>query len=832
VKNFFGSSAIAASLLFSTSFAEDFVSEATSAEDLIIKEGFQVERLYSVPKDQFGSWVTLCEDDKGRLIAGDQYGSLYRFPTPAPGQILKDEEIEKIDLDIGHAWGLCYAFDSLYVVVNAKKHQGRGLYRVRDTNGDDKFDQVELLKKFQEVGGEHGVHAVIPSPDGKSLYLACGNQTALPENYNTSRVTECWGEDSLQPRIYGRGFMKGVEAPRGWVCKTDPDGKTWEVVATGFRNQYDIDFNPEGEIFTFDADMEWDINTPWYRPTRVNHVISGAEFGWRNGSAKWPDYYSDSFGTSVDIGPGSPTGVVFGTGAKFPAKYQRAFYICDWSYGKLYAVHLTPDGSTYSATAEEFIAGQPLPLTDILVSKKDHAMYFTVGGRKVQSGLYRVTYTGSESTSPAPLETAGAQARAERRNIEAYHLKSDPSALEKFWKHLGSQDRALRFAARTAIEKIPVTEWADRALNEPDPFARLGGLLSLARLGNKEHQAAAVDAILALDYPTLSLQARFDYLRALGLTFIRLGAANEEQRLAAINKLDPHYPADTSAENIELSNVLGYLQAPDIITRSLKLINEAATQEEQIAIAKNIRLVKNGWTDESQKELFIWFTRAAGYKGGMSFSNFITSIKKDSLSQLSPERKKALADIINARPITKNPLTSNREIKFVKNWTMAELKPLLGSGLEGGRSFQNGREMFAAASCYACHRFQQEGGSIGPDLSSAAGKFSPHDLLESIVEPSKEISDQYGSITFTLKNGKQIIGRIANLQSDSYRIITDLMAPGDMTNIKIKDIKSREVTKTSMMPPGLLNTLEDEDILDLLAYLLSKGDKEDPLFQK
>ncbi|MDB4456016.1 hypothetical protein N9158_01805, partial [bacterium] len=316
----------------------------TAPDRLTVKEGFKVERLYSVPKAELGSWVVMCKDDKGRLIAGDQYGALYRFSTPAPGATLKEKDIEKIDLDIGHAWGMCYAFDSLYVVVNDKAHKGRGLYRVRDTDGDDKYDKVELLKKFQENGGEHGPHAVIPGPDGKSLYVISGNQTELPE-YQTSRVPEIWGEDNLLPRIYGRGFMKGSVAPRGWVCKTDPDGKNWEVVSTGFRNQYDIDFNADGEMFTYDADMEWDLNTPWYRPTRVNHVISGAEFGWRNGSVKWPDYYSDSFGSVVDIGPGSPTGVVFGTGAKFPAKYQKAFFIADWSYGKLYAVHLKPDGS-------------------------------------------------------------------------------------------------------------------------------------------------------------------------------------------------------------------------------------------------------------------------------------------------------------------------------------------------------------------------------------------------------------------------------------------------------------------------------------------------------
>ena len=811
--------------------AEDFVSEATSPQRLVVKEGFKVERLYSVPKKDFGSWVVLCEDDKGRLIVGDQYGSLYRVDRHAHGQTLTDENLEKIDLDIGHAWGLCYAFDSLYVVVNDKKYEGRGLYRVQDTNNDDKFDKVTLLKKFQEVGGEHGPHAVVLSPDGKSLYVACGNQTALPD-YQSSRVTECWSEDTLQPRVYGRGFMKGVEAPRGWICKTDPEGENWEVVSTGFRNQYDIDFNLEGEMFTYDADMEWDINTPWYRPTRINHVISGAEFGWRNGSAKWPEYYSDSFGAVVNVGPGSPTGVTFGTGAKFPAKYQKAFFACDWSYGKLYAVHLKPNGSSYTGEVEEFIAGQPFPLTDLCISKRDGAMYIAVGGRKVQSGIYRVTYTGTESTAPAKPRIKGAKERAERHAIAKHHLKSDASVIDKFWNHLGSADRALRFTARTAIEKVPVENWAGKVLKEKNNFAQLGGLISLARLGGKEHQAPVIKALLALDYAKLQPQERYDFLRAYGLAFLRLGAPDAKQKAAVIAQLDSHYPSDLAFENIELSNVLGYLQTPDMITRSVELITNAPTQEEQIAIAKNIRFVKQGWTNDSEKKLFIWFSRAASYKGGASFINFINEIKKDHLARLSAKRKKALASIIDAKPVTKNPLSSNRQLKFVKNWQMRDLTPLLGSGLEGNRNFKNGREMFATATCYACHRFNQEGGGIGPDLTSAGGKFSPHDLLESIIDPSKEISDQYGSITFTLKSGKQIIGRIANLSGDTYRVITDLMAPGAMTIIKTSDIKSSEPTKFSMMPPGLLNLLEDDDILDLLAYILSRGNKNDPLFLK
>lgn len=810
------------------SCAIGLTAESTPVNRLTIKKAFLVERLYSVPKDKFGSWVVLCKDDKGRLLAGDQYGAIYRFKAPDPGKTLQDSDVEKIDLDIGHAWGMCYAFDSLYVVVNDKAHGGRGLYRLKDTNGDDKFDSVKLLRKFQENGGEHGPHAVVPSPDGKSLHVVCGNQTELPK-YDASRVTECWGEDSLMPRVYGRGFMKGSEAPRGWICKTDPEGKKWEVVATGFRNQYDIDFNTDGEMFTYDADMEWDLNTPWYRPTRVNHVISGAEFGWRNGSAKWPDYYSDSFGAVTDIGPGSPTGVTFGTGAKFPAKYQKAFFIADWSYGKLYAVHLKPNGSTYTADFEEFIAGQPLPLTDLTVGN-DGALYFAVGGRRVQSGLYRVTYTGDEST--APVKHSPNKALANRHSLEKFHLTKSPNAVNIAWEHLDNKDRAMRFAARTAIEKQPVDSWADKAIRESNPVSKTAALLSLARLGEKKHQEGATRSLLELNYRELDLQTRFDLLRAHALVFIRLAPPTDKQKTAVIAQVNQHFPADNRAENIELSNLLAYLNAPNVVTRAIEIMDTAPTQEEQIAMAKTIRHLKDGWTPELQERFFKWFTRAANYKGGASFGQFMEEIKKDALKNLSPERKKALAPILSAKPAKSGPVFAAKPREFVKNWTMADLKPLLASGLEGGRNFKNGRNAFGQTTCFACHRFGQEGGAIGPDLTSAAGKFSPHDFLEQIIEPNKEISDQYGSMTFTMKDGSIIVGRIANLKGDNYRIITNLFAPGEMTIIDSKKVKSVEPSKISMMPPGLLNTLSDEDILDLTAYVLSAGDPKHHMFAK
>jgi putative heme-binding domain-containing protein len=171
-------------------------------------------------------------------------------------------------------------------------------------------------------------------------------------------------------------------------------------------------------------------------------------------------------------------------------------------------------------------------------------------------------------------------------------------------------------------------------------------------------------------------------------------------------------------------------------------------------------------------------------------------------------------------------------MNFVKAWTLADLEKSLGVGLEGNRDFQNGRNMFGAATCFACHRFQNEGGAIGPDLTSVAGKYSPRDLLEHILEPSKEISDQYGSTVFTKKDGSTVIGRIANMKENIMMVCTNMMDPNNFTNVDARDVVKTEESKVSMMPPGLMFMLKEDDILDLMAYLLSKGNPDDPMFVK
>ena len=810
-------------------------------------KGFQVDLIYSVPQSTQGSWVNMTVDPKGRLIASDQYGKLYRITLPSPGTKVGKIDVAPIDVPLGEAHGLLWAFDSLYVVVNRGRRYESGLYRVTDTNNDDRLDKVELLRKLNG-GGEHGPHAVILAPDGKSLYVVAGNATQVTE-IDGSLVPRVWGEDNLLPHMVdGAGFMTNEKAPGGHICRVSPDGKHWELVAIGYRNPFDIAFNRAGELFTYDSDMEWDVNMPWYRPTRVLHVASGGDYGYRNGSGKWPAYYIDSLPPVANVGPGSPTGVSFGYGARFPTKYQDALYLCDWSYGKLYALHLTPKGSTYAGELEEFLAGTPLALTDVVVNPHDGAMYFAVGGRNTQSGLYRVTYHGSEPTVPTVLNDAPAtaDARGLRHTLEAFHGRQDPKAVEVAWPYLGHPDRFIRWAARVAIEFQDVSTWREKALAESSsPEAKLNALLALTRVSaqdpaHRKHDtpppdAALRDRILAsLDWTNwgpLDLSTQLDLLRVYEVVLNRFGRPDESTVKRLTARLGPYYPSPVRELNADLCQLLVYLQAPDAAAKTVALLAQAPTQEEQIHYAQALRMLKAGWTPALRQTYFRWIARSGQFKGGNSLRGFMANIRRSAIDNLSDSEKAALKPILDAKPVAQAPSAPLADRPFVKDWTLDELAPAVETGLKD-RDYDRGRVLFAAAKCFACHRYNDEGGGLGPDLSGVAGRFSARDLLESIVVPSKTISDQYESVTVATTDGHVITGRIVNLHGDNLMINPDMFDPNNMVNVprsKIEDIKRSPV---SMMPLGLLNTLKKDEVLDLFAYLLCRGDRQNPMFRQ
>jgi putative heme-binding domain-containing protein len=820
---------------------------ATPVARIKAPKDFKVELLYSVPGGDEGSWVNLCHDDKGRIYASDQYGALYRFTPPAPGEPLDPANVQKVAVDIRAVNGMLFAFGALYVGVNDYESKiPSGLYRISDSNADDQLDKVELLRGIDSKG-DHGVHAIVLTPDGKGLYLVCGNNAILTETAPTSPVPAIWGDDHLLARMPdGRGHNRHVMAPGGIIYRVSPDGKQFETFSSGFRNIYDASLNSDGELFTYDADMEYDFNTPWYRPTRINHVVSGAEYGWRNGAGKYPEFYVDNLPASLNIGPGSPTGTTFGYGAKFPAKYQKALYALDWSWGKLYAVHLKGNGSSYTAIKEEFITGSPLPLTDAIILPQDGAMYFAIGGRRVQSGLYRVSYAGSESTAPADLTPRTTPERTRRHQLEAFHGKQNPQAVDTAWVHLDSSDRYIRWAARTILEHQPAAQWQVKALAETNPAKQLEALLALARVAGvcPTHRKpdAVVDqatrdqllaALLKLDWAKLTPDQKLAHVRIVEIVLHRFGNPDEATVAALIAKLDPAYPADSFELNWLLTETLAYLQAPNTATKGMALIAAAPSQEPQLEYARSLRFLKTGWTPALRKAQLEWFLRAANCKGGASFDKFLEFIRNDTLATFTEAEKTEFAALIDQKPERKSAIENLGDVfvgRTPTQWTLEELSEATKGGLKG-RNFATGQKMFAAAACYACHRFGNAGGMTGPDLTGAGGRYSPHDLLDQIINPSKEINEQFAPIIVTKNNGEVISGVVVNLNGDGVMLNTDSSDPNQQVSIDRKEVKSIEASKVSPMPPMLLMMLKKEEILDLTAYILSGGDKENAAFK-
>lgn len=831
-------------------------STATDPTTLKVAKGFKVELLYSVPKDKEGSWVNLCVDPKGRLITCDQDGPLYRL-TPPPLGSTEGMKVEKMPAEIGSAQGLLWAFDALYVMVNGGK-VAPGLYRVTSSKNDDTLDKVEQLLPFKLMnnakGGEHGPHAILLHPDGKRLTLVCGNQTDLPK-YDSTKVPPVWGDDHLLPRMPdGNGFMAGRLGPGGFMVNVEPNGKNVELFSVGFRNQFDAAYNRDGDLFSYDADMEWDMNTPWYRPTRVCHVIKGSDFGWRNGAGKYPPYYPDNLPGICDIGPGSPTGVCFGYGAKFPAKYQNAFFISDWSYGKLYAVHIESTGATYRGTAEEFIAGTPLPLTDVVVNPKDGAMYFTIGGRKTQSGLYRVTYTGDEKTQAVdtkprskPEEYAFPEADLfrVRAGLEVEMGSSYERIAGVAAEYLASPDRTVRYVARTVLEGMSPGHRRDQ-LNSGDVNAVIASALLLARAssscpghdperkgaGSPEVRGQILTALEKIDFTKLTVEQKLDLIRVYHILFHRFGPPTADEKTAWFAKFDPVFPTKNRYVDGELLQVYVYLEAPKAAELGMKLLANAPTQEEQMEYARALRVLKTGWTPDLRKQYGEWLVSANHFRGGNSLKGFMGHIRNDFVKTLSADEKAMIEPLLKKAAAGPEGNTAGPPRAIVKKYTLDELAPKLEAGLKGGRDFDHGRKLFGEARCFGCHRFDNDGSAFGPDLSGVAGRFSQKDLLESVIDPSKEVSDQYAATQFELEDGGQVVGRIINLSGDTYKVNTDMLDPNKMVNVNRNNIAKMAVSKTSMMPTGLLDTLKEDEVLDLMAYLLSRGDRGNAMFKK
>ncbi len=821
-----------------------------AADSLILQPGFKAELLYTVPKSEQGSWVSLAVTPTGDLVAGDQGGVLWHVSLKDPAKLT----ITKIDTKAIGCHGLLFAHGALYACTSEK---GKGdIWRLRDVKGDGTYAEQTMIRSLKG-SGEHGPHQLVLDRDG-SILVVGGNHTKLPDDEKAGAPVKRYDEDDLLKKFEdANGHASGIKAVGGWIARMDKDGKDWVRVTASFRNPYDCSIAPDGDIFTYDSDMEWDMGAPWYRPTRIYLCTPGGELGWRSGASNNTLATLDMQPALVDVGPGSPTGTAMGTGAKFPAAYQRTFYACDWTFATLYAIHLTPEGGGWKARKEVFAAGRPFSVTDVVIRPQDGHMYVTIGGRGGQSALYRITYQGTESTAPAAWFPATPEQKL-RRELEALRdIAPSSAALAKAWPLMGHPDLWVRFAARIAVEHQPVAAWRAQVKPDANIDLALNAAVALARCGTKDDLAAIVAAAEAAA-KSKDLRQQQDRQRIFQVAFSRHGRPDDATAGRLGKDAAVRLPSGNDAYDRQLAQLAIFLGEPSAPARVLQAMKVAQAgpaviadpeilarhpgyardataamavtpSSTRIGLAVYLCRATVGWTPNLRKEFFGFLDELSLAQGGNSLKGFVRNIRKEAVAMVPAAERAAFeasTPVVKATPI---PAAQGPG----RLWTHAEaLKAWENGKATGTLDFANGQKMFAAALCSQCHRMGGAGGAQGPDLTGLGVRTAAADMLTSLIQPSAVVSDQYANSEISRVDGGKTIGRILNEEGDKLQLAVSAFDPSIQVSVNRSDILAIDRSTVSPMPAGLLNSLNEQEVVNLMAYLLSGGNAQDKVYKK
>ncbi len=408
------------------------------------------------------------------------------------------------------------------------------------------------------------------------------------------------------------------------------------------------------------------------------------------------------------------------------------------------------------------------------------------------------------------------------------------------FKLLDHPDQFVRTAARLAIVRTAADSWVPQVLKD-DLTKRsrgaLEGLLALVESPNfAAHRGDAFAKLVGYAKTASDPDQLLNTLRLSQIALMRSGGLDGSPADAVASLRTaflPKFPHADWRVNRELQVTLCGLQTGDAIGPILAYLEKTEDREEQIHSVYGLRAVLTGWTKPDRDRLVAWFDKGWELEGGVSLDGYINNLWEATLEFLPEEektaanthrevfmaarREKALALMAALDKEKEGQVSDLAQRDFLEIAEYLEYDPMAYRA----PNLEAGQRVFMRSRCADCHLFGSMGKGGGPDLTTASSRFTRRDMLDAIMYPSKVISDQYTAVDVELKDGNFYTGMV---MGENNRNLTLLTASGERVDLKKKDIAKRDPSAASVMPEGLLETMNFGDLVNLIQFL-EEGNK-------
>jgi len=847
-----------------------------------VPQGYKVEQ-WATEKEfpDLADPVQMSFDNKGRLWVGvmPSYPH-YRPGDPKPNDkllILEDTNgdgkadkqtvfADQLSMPIGFE----FASEGVYV------SQGANLVLLKDRNGDDRADDTEVvLSGFDDHDTHHAISAFCADPSGailmaEGVFLRSSIETA----YGPVRGTD-GGFFRFSPQRRHLERHAQLPIPNPWGVAFDDWGQHFFLHTSGPDTEWML---PGSVKPRYGVAMPKGIDL--IEPAHRVRPTSGIEF---LSSRHFPPEAQGDMLINNNIGfLGTKQHQVSEDGTGYRTRWRQDLVVSSDGNFRPVDLEIAPDGSLYLIDWHNPLIGHMQH--NARDPNRDHTH-----GR-----IYRVTYPGRPLVEPAKIHGVSVEQLLENLTLPEYRSRYRTQrelrgrtpeevlpAVTKWVAGLRSND--LRFEHHL-LEALWVT-WGQNRIDE----ALLHRLLDAK---DYRARAAAVYAVrynghrLADQADLLKKAARDPHGRVKLEAIVAASWIGKEAGLAVLAEVDNAATADRwikdafriakahlNDETLEETIVVKvpdhlrgderklFLKGAEIYGREGHCATCHQPDGEGLALSGFPPIARSPWVTQDEDRLIKLTLKGMvgpleidGKKypgltpmtpfGGMlndddvsavltyvrnSFGNRAPTVTAAKVKQVR-EATREKVDFYTAEELMNpgaRPAAASR--KFVKMWTMEDFKGAFDAPL-AKRSFNRGKDMFQAAGCVQCHNIQGQGGQVGADLSKAADEYPGAELLRQILDPSARIKDEHRVFAVFLKNDERFKGMIVKREADTIHLAENLQEPQKTMAIKKADISRLTPSDISPMPTGLLVTLSRDEVLDLLAYILSQGNPQHRAF--